>query len=55
VWGSGDIAPPFFTSAVDGNKRSASLTGRFALKETSPDTHWIGGWVGLSSSLDAAE
>jgi hypothetical protein len=29
VSGSGDIAPPFLTSALDGGKRSASQPGRF--------------------------
>jgi hypothetical protein len=44
--GSGGIAPPFLTSALDGDEWSTSLTGRFSPKERDPGTHWIVGWVG---------
>jgi hypothetical protein len=35
------MAPPFFTSALDGCEWLASNPGRFTL-----GTHWIRGWVG---------
>jgi hypothetical protein len=44
--GSGGIAPPFLSSALDGGEWSASRPGRFALGERALGTHWIGGWVG---------
>jgi hypothetical protein len=37
LWGSGGIASPFLTSAVDGGEWSASRPGRFT-----PGTHCIG-------------
>jgi hypothetical protein len=49
--GSGGIAPPFLTSALDGGEWSASLPGRFTPGERAPDTHWIGGCMG--PGLDA--
>jgi hypothetical protein len=45
VWGSGGIAPPFLTSALDGGEWSASRLG----------THCIGGWVGPRAGLDAVK
>jgi hypothetical protein len=36
VWGSGGIAPPFLTSAVDGGEWSASRPGRFIARGRSP-------------------
>jgi hypothetical protein len=41
------------TSALDGGEWSASFPGRFTLRERDPVTHWIGGWVGLGTVLDA--
>jgi hypothetical protein len=41
------------TSALDGDEWSASLSGSFTPRETSPGTHWIGGWVGPRAVLDA--
>jgi hypothetical protein len=32
VWGSGDIAPPFLTSTLDGGEWSASRPDRFTTK-----------------------
>jgi hypothetical protein len=55
VWGSGGIAPPFLTSALDGGERSASLPGRFTFGEGTSGTRWIGGWVGPRSGLDTAK
>jgi len=46
-WGSG------VTSALGGGEWSASCTGCFTPRERAPDTHWIGGWVGPRTSLDA--
>jgi hypothetical protein len=53
VWDSGDIAPPFLTSALDGGEWSASFPGRFTPGETAPGTHWTGGSVGPRTGLDA--
>jgi hypothetical protein len=39
IWGSGGIAPPFLTSALEWDKWSVSRPCRFT-----PGTHWIGGW-----------
>jgi hypothetical protein len=44
VWGSGGIAPPFLTSALDGGEWSASCAGRFSPEEKSP-------WCLLDRSL----
>jgi hypothetical protein len=41
------------TSALDGGEWSASCPSRFAPRERAPDTHWIGGWVGPRTVLDA--
>jgi hypothetical protein len=38
IWGSGGIAPPFLTSAVDGDEWSASRQGYFTSGETAPNT-----------------
>jgi hypothetical protein len=48
MWASDGIAPLFLTSAIDGGKWSALRFCRFI-----PGTHWIGGWVGPTASLDA--
>jgi hypothetical protein len=40
--GSGGIAPPFLTSALDGGEWSASRPGRFTSGEIAADTHWVG-------------
>jgi hypothetical protein len=36
VWGSGNIAPPFLTSALDGGEDSASRLGRFTPGKRTP-------------------
>jgi hypothetical protein len=41
--GGRGIAPPFLTSALDGDEWSASCTGRFTTDERATDTHCIGG------------
>jgi hypothetical protein len=53
--GNGDKAPPFLTSALDGDVRSTSRHGRFTPLEIDPGTHWIGGWVGPRAGLDFVE
>jgi hypothetical protein len=55
MYGSGGIAPPFLTSALDGGEWSPSRRGRFTLGERVPGTHWIGGWVGQRAGLAAME
>jgi hypothetical protein len=40
------------TSALDWGEWSASGPGRFTPRETTPGTHWIGGWVGPRAVLD---
>jgi hypothetical protein len=41
------------TSAPYGGEWSASRSGRFTTRERAPGTHWIGGWVGPRTVLDA--
>jgi hypothetical protein len=48
-WRSGGIA---LSSALGGGEWSASRPDRFTLKERTPGTHWIGGWVGPRAGLD---
>jgi hypothetical protein len=45
----------FLTSALAGGEWSASRPGRFTSRESAPDTHWIGGWVGPTAGLDDVE
>jgi hypothetical protein len=52
-WGSGSIAPPIFSSALDGGEWSASHLGRFTPRKRDPGTHFIGGWAGPRTVLDA--
>jgi hypothetical protein len=51
-WGNGGIAPRALTSALDGAAWSATRPCRFTLRERSPCTHWIGGWVGPRAVLN---
>jgi hypothetical protein len=39
----------------DGYEWSASRPCRFTLTETTSDAHWIWGWVGSTTGLDAME
>jgi hypothetical protein len=55
MWENGGIAPPFFTSALDGSEWSASRPARFTPEEIAPGTRWIGGWVGLRACPDTVE
>jgi hypothetical protein len=42
-------------SALDCGDRSDSRPGRFNPVKNTPGTHWIGGWVGPRTGLDAVE
>jgi hypothetical protein len=43
----------FLTSATDESEWSTSRVGRFnPAKKKKPGTHWIGGWIGPTASLD---
>jgi hypothetical protein len=53
--GSGGIAPPFLSSALDWGEWSASCPGRFTPGKIAPGTHWIGGWVGPITGLDSVD
>jgi hypothetical protein len=55
AWGSGGIAPPFLTFTPDGNYCSASRPARFNPRDTAPDTHCIGSWVGPKAGLGIME
>jgi hypothetical protein len=47
---SGCTDPSILDSVLDGGEWSASRPGR-----STPDTHWIGRWVGTRAGLDDAE
>jgi anti-sigma factor ChrR (cupin superfamily) len=51
MWRSGGIAPPFLTSALDGQFHGPAV---LPLCNEPPD-HWIGGWVSPRHRLDAVE
>jgi hypothetical protein len=55
TWGSGGIAPPIMTSALEGDEWSASRFGRVTPWERAPGTHWIGRLVGIRACLDDME
>jgi hypothetical protein len=55
VWGSGCIAPPFLTSALDRGEWSASRPSCFTPGEIAAGAHWIGGWVGAGAGMDVME
>jgi len=52
-WGVEVYLHRFLTSALDGGKWSALRPGHFTPGVKAPGTHWIGGWVGARSGLDA--
>jgi hypothetical protein len=52
VCGSGGLAPPFLTLALDGGEWSASRPGLFFLG-TAPGNLRLGGWVNTRAGLDA--
>jgi hypothetical protein len=43
----------FLTSALDGGEWLASCSGHFTPREKAHDAHWIGGWLGPRTVLDA--
>jgi hypothetical protein len=53
--GSGGIAPPLLTSALDGDEWSTLRPGRFTPGEIAASTRWIGRWVGPRAGLHAVE
>jgi hypothetical protein len=55
TYSSGDIAPPFMSSALDGGECSASRPGRFIPRERASGTDWTGGWVGPQSQVGRCE
>jgi len=42
----------FLTTILDGGELSTSCPSHFTPRERSPNTHWIGDWVGPRASLD---
>jgi hypothetical protein len=55
VYGSGNVALSFLTSAPDESELSASRPCRVTPGETAPGTHGIGRWVGPRAGLHAVE
>jgi hypothetical protein len=55
MWGTGGIAPPLLSSAVDEGEWSASRPCHLTPGKIAPVTHWIGIVVGTRADLDAAE
>jgi len=45
----------FLLFPLDGGKWSASGPDRFTPGERAHTTHWMGGWVGLETGLNAVE
>jgi hypothetical protein len=50
IWGSGGIAPPFLTSALDGGEWSASRPGRYTPEERAPPLYPLARRLGGSQS-----
>jgi hypothetical protein len=50
--GGGGRSPLLLTAALDGDLRSDSHPVRWT---ESPSTHWVGGLMGPTASLDAVE
>jgi hypothetical protein len=53
--GSGGIAAPSLTSALNRGEWSPSHPSHFSPGERAPGMHWIEGWVGPRASLDPME
>jgi hypothetical protein len=53
--GSGGIAPPFLTSALDWVSGQIHASAAAPPGDTAPDTHWIGGWVDSRAGLGFME
>jgi hypothetical protein len=54
IW-SRRTAPSFLTLALGRGKWSASCPSHITHRERAPGAHWIGGWMGPSTGLDAVE
>jgi hypothetical protein len=52
-WGAEVQLHAFLISALYGGEWSALRPGRYIPRERTPDTHWIGGWVGPRAVPDA--
>jgi hypothetical protein len=52
---SRDIATPFSSSGLDSSESLTSRPCRFTPWETAAGTHFMEGWVGPTSLLDAVE
>jgi hypothetical protein len=52
-WGVEVYLHSFFDLGTRWGEWSASHSGRFTTKERAPGTHWIEGWVGPRTVLDA--
>jgi hypothetical protein len=55
AWRNAGVAPPLLTSALDVGVQSAPHPGHFTHGKRAPSTHWIGGWLGPESGLDAVQ
>jgi hypothetical protein len=55
IWGSGGIAPPVSTSALDECESLASLRDCFNPRKRDLGANWEEGWLDLRASLDAVE
>jgi hypothetical protein len=55
VWGSGCIDPAFLDLGTSWRWMVSSCPGRFTPAERVNGTHWLGGWVGPTASLDDME
>jgi hypothetical protein len=53
--GVGDLAPPFLTSALNGSEWLASRSRYFTPGKIDPDAHFVGGWLGPKTGLNAVE
>jgi hypothetical protein len=47
-----DVSTYILTSVLVVGEWSASRSVRFTPREGTPDTHWLGGWMGPSDSLE---
>jgi hypothetical protein len=45
----------FLSSELEEDEWSALRRGRFTPGERAPSTHWIGGWVGPTASMDVVK
>jgi hypothetical protein len=55
IWVIGGLAPPFFTSALNGGEWTALRLCRFTPGHKALGMHWIGDWMVVTNRLDAME